>query len=242
MEKKSHNLYKTPFTLQMMGAKVTARVNIKGKHFEVRVDLDEALKVRAGTGDIISALDCTAIYTDLKKGLVASNADLKDAFGTTDLYEAAKRIIEKGEVQKTQEFRDAEHEKKIKQVLDILLKNAVDQNGRPYTAERLTRAIEEVHYNFDKRPAEQQMPELVHQLKTVIPIKIETKKIKLIIPARFTGNIYGLIKDYMESEEWLGNGDLKVVINIPSGMQMDFFDKLNSVTHGAVQSEELKSE
>lgn len=221
---------------------VTARIKVKGKHFEIRVDLDEALKVRQGSGDLTAALDCTAIYTDMAKGNVASTADLKDAFATADFYEIAKKIIEKGEVQKTQEFRDAEHEKKIKQVLDILIRNAVDQNGRPYTAERLTRAIEEIHYNFDKRPAEQQMPELVHLLKTVIPIKIETKKIRLIIPARFTGNIYSLLKDYMESEEWLSNGDLKVIINIPSGMQMDFFDKLNSVTHGAVQSEELKSE
>lgn len=223
-------------------ANVTARIKVKGKHFEINVFLDEALKVRQGSGDLTAALDCSAIYTDMGKGNVASNADLKEAFGTTDFREIARRIIEKGEVQKTQEFRDAEHEKKIKQIIDILIRNAVDQNGRPYTEERLKRAIDEVHHSFDKRPAEQQVPELVSKLKTVIPIRIETKRIKLIIPARFTGNIYGLIKEYMESEEWLSNGNLQVIINIPSGMQMDFYDKLNSVTHGSVQSEELKQQ
>lgn len=221
-------------------AKVTARIKVKGKQYEIHVDLDEALKVKAGKGDIISALDCPAIYYDISKGTVAGNKDLMDAFGGSDLYEVAKQIIIKGEVQKNQEFRDAEREAKVKQVIQLIIKNAVDQNGRPYTEERIKRAIDEIHYNFDNKPAEQQMPVLLEKLKTVIPIKTETKKVKLTIPAMYTGQVYGLLKDFKESEEWLSNGNLQAIINIPSGMQLDFYDKLNHITHGAVQSEELK--
>jgi len=221
-------------------AKVTARAKIKGKQFEISVDLDEALKVKAGKGDIISALDSPNIYYDLKKGTVASQKDLTEAFGTTDIYEAAKHLIIKGEVQKNQEFRDNEREMKVKQVINLILKNAVDQHGRPYTEDRLKRAIDESHYNFDNKPAEQQMPILMDKLKTIIPIKIETKKIKLTIPAQYTGQVYGLLKDYKESEDWLANGSLQTILNIPSGMQIDFYEKLNHITHGAVQSEEMK--
>ena len=218
---------------------VTARIKINNKHYEINVDLDEALKVKAGKGDVVSALNSNAVFYDLKKGTTASNADLTSAFGTTDLYEIAKKIIVSGEVQKTQEFRTAEQEAKVKQVVNLIIRNTVDQNGRPYTEERLKRAIDEVHFNFTSKPAEQQMTELVEKLKVVIPIKIETKRIKLIIPARFTGQIYGLLKDYKESEEWLANGDLQAIMNIPAGLQIDFYDKLNSITHGAVQSEEI---
>ena len=218
---------------------VVARIKVKSKQYEIKVDLDEALKVKQGTGNIVSALDCNAIYYDIKKGELASETDLKDAFGTTDLHEVATKIILKGEVQKTQEFRDAEQEKKVKQVIDLVLRNAVDQNDRPYTEERIRRAVDEVHFNFDNRPPEQQLPDLIHQLKTVIPIKVETKKIKLTIPAQFTGQVYGLVKQYMEKEEWLSNGDLQVILNIPSGIQIDFYDKINSITHGAAQSEEV---
>jgi ribosome maturation protein Sdo1 len=35
---------------------------------------------------------------------------------------------------------------------------------------------------------------------------------------------------------------LQAVLNIPSGMQIDFYDKINHITHGAVHSEELKKE
>jgi len=220
-------------------AKVVARIKLKGKHYEIHVDLDEALKVREGKGDIISALDSPNVFYDLNKGSIASNADLQDAFQTTDIYKIATKIITSGEVQKNQEFRDAEKDKKIKQVITLLLKNAVDQHGRPYTEERLKTAISQTHYNFDNRPAEQQVPSLLVKLKEVIPIRIETKKIKLTIPARFSGQVYGLIKEYKESEEWFSNGDLQSVVAIPSGMLIDFYEKLNSLTHGAVQTEDI---
>jgi len=220
--------------------KVTARIKIKNKHYEIKVDLDEALKVRAGSGDIVAALDSPSVYSDIKKGTIASQTDLRDALGTTDIYEIAKIIITKGEVQKTQEFRDAEKEKKIKQVVALILQNAVDQHGRPFTEERLKTAINQAHYNFDNRPPEQQMPDLIRKLKEAIPIKIETKKIKLKIPARFTGQVYGILKDYKESEDWLANGDLQVIMNMPPGILIDFYEKLNSITHGAAISEEIK--
>jgi ribosome maturation protein SDO1 len=225
-------------------ATVTARIKLKGKQYEISVDLDEALKLKSGdpSANITSALQSTAIFYDLNKGTNASESDLKSAFGSADIYEIAKHIIQKGEVQKTQEFRDEEREKKIKQIINLIITNAVDQNGNPYTEERIKRAIEEVHYSFDTRPAEQQMPLLISKLKSVIPIKIETKRIKLTIPAQFTGQVYGILGDFKESEEWLPNGNLQVIVNIPSGMQIDFYDKLNSITHGAAQSEELKTE
>lgn len=220
--------------------KVTARTKVKGKHFEIEVDLDEALKVKAGKGDIMRALEFPRIFTDMKKGNAAKENDLIECFGTKDAYQIATKIITSGEVQKTQEFRDSEKEARVKRVVDLLLKNAVDQNGRPYTEDRIKRALDETHASIDSRPAEQQLPDIVAKLQVIIPIRVETKKIKLTIPAQYTGQVYGLLKDYKESEDWLANGSLQVVLNIPAGMQLDFYDKLNSITHGAVQSEEIQ--
>lgn len=220
---------------------VLAKLKVKNKHFEISVDFDEAMKVKNGTGLITRALNSQGIYYNAKEGSVASNADLMDAFQTQDVNAIATTIIQRGELQKPQEFRDAEREARVKQVISMLIRNAVDQNGRPYTEDRLKRAVQEVHFNFDSRPAEKQMADLLEKLKTVIPIRVETKRIKLIIPARFSGQVYGMLKDYKESEDWLANGDLQTIINIPAGLQLDFYDKLNGVTHGAVISEELKN-
>jgi ribosome maturation protein SDO1 len=221
---------------------VEARIRLKGKHYEISVDLDEALKVKAGKGNVNSALQTPNIFYDLKKGTLVSQKDLMEAFGTSDVYEVAKKIILSGEVQKTQEYRDEEREKKIKQVVSLIIKNATDQHGKPYTEERIKTGINEVHYSFDNRPVEQQMHDVIQKLKEILPIRIETKKIKLTIPARYTGQVYGVLNEYKESEEWLSNGNLQAVLNIPAGLLIDFYDKLNSITHGAVQSEELKKE
>lgn len=219
---------------------VVARIKVKGKQYEISVDFDEAMKVRQGTGNLSSALNSTGIYLDVKKGNAAPNSELVSAFGTSDVNVIALQIIKSGEIQKPQEYRDAEREARIKRLIDLVVRNASDQHGKPYTYDRIEKGMHEVHYNVDNRPAEQQLHEFIEKLKTVIPIKVETKKVRLIIPARFSGQVYGLLKDHKESEEWLANGDLQVVMNLPSGMQLDFYDKLNSVTHGAVVSEELK--
>jgi len=218
---------------------VEARIKAKGKQYEIMVDLDAALKLKAGKGDIMSALQSPQIFYDIKKGNIASQKELLDAFGTSDIYEIAKKIILSGEVQKTQEFRDEEREKKIKAVVNLIMRNATDQHGRPYTEERIKTAIHEIHYSFDNRPIEKQMNDVINKLKEVIPIKIEVKRIKLKVPARYTGTTYGLLQEYKESEEWLSNGDLEVIMNVPAGLLLDFYDKINSATHGAVQSSEM---
>ena len=45
---------------------------------------------------------------------------------------------------------------------------------------------------------------------------------------------------YKEEENWLDNGDLQVIVNVPSGIVIDFYDKLNSVTHGSVITEDIR--
>ncbi len=219
---------------------VEARLKVKGKHYEIIVDLNEALKVKVGKGNITAALQSNNIFYDTKKGNIAAQKDLLEAFNTSDIYEIAKKIILLGEVQKTQEFRDEEREKKIKQLIALIVKNATDQHGKPYTEERIRTALQESRYTIDNRPLEQQLNDAMHKLKEIIPIKIETKRIKLTIPAQYTGKVYGLLTENKESEEWLTNGDLQVIMNIPAANIIDFYEKINAITHGAIHSEDLK--
>ena len=89
-------------------------------------------------------------------------------------------------------------------------------------------------------PIEQQIGRILEKLKHIIPIKIETKKLRVTVPAVHTGKAYGILKEYKEKEEWLANGDLMCIINLPAGLQIDFYDKLNSITHGSSIVEEIK--
>ena len=221
---------------------VIARMKAVGKHFEILVDVDKALEIKKSkSGNVQEALAIGNVFTDSKKGLRAPEADLIEAFKTTDINEIARKIIIQGEIQIPAEYREKKREGKIKQVIDFLAKNAVDpRTDRPYTPERIEKSLDDAGVNITDKPIESQIKDIVSRLAMIIPIKIETKKLRITVPAQYTGQTYGLLNTYKESEEWLSNGDLKITIKIPIGLQMDFYDKLNSITHGSAISEEMK--
>jgi len=218
----------------------TARIRKVGKQFEILVNMEDALKFRKGETKFLQA-ETDAVFFDLKKGDRASSSELKVAFGTDNFQEICEKIVKGGEIQTTEGYRDEEREKKMKQVVEILVKNAIDpKTGLPHTPDRIKNAIEQAHINIKNGPVEGQLPEIVEQLSKVLAIKISQKKVKIIIPAIYTGKAYGIVAPYKETENWLGNGDLEVRVSVPAGMIMDFYEKLNGVTHGSAMSEEVK--
>ena len=171
----------------------------------------------------------------------AGTAELENVFGTTDIFVIVDKIVRKGEIEVTQEFRDEAIEMRKKQIIDFLTRNAVDaRTGRPFTPDMITNALKQAGVKIENSGVEKQINGVLEKLKSIIPIKIETKKIKIKIPAQFIGRVYGLVQEYKEKEDWLSDGSLEVILNIPVGVQMDFYDKLNSITHGAALTSEVK--
>jgi ribosome maturation protein SDO1 len=218
----------------------TARIKKAGKHFEILVDLDNAIKFKKGESNFIEA-EGDRIFTDVKKGDAAPSGDLTAAFGTTDVSKIVAMIVKQGEVQLTQDYREELKENKIKQVVDFLSRNASDpKTGKPHTPQRIEAALQQAHVNIKNVPVEAQINDIITQISSIIPIKIETKKVRITIPPIYTGKAYGVITQYKENENWLNDGSLEVVVKVPSGAIMDFYDKLNAITHGAALSQEIK--
>lgn len=222
---------------------VPAKLSIKGKRFEILVDVAKALDLRQGKpATIQNVLVNDVIFSDMKKGLRASGSDLKAVFSTEDVYAIAERIIKNGDIEIPSELKSQERENKIKQVIDFLSKNVQDPaTGKPHTPARIQDALKTAGVNIDSRPIEEQMAKILDKLRVIIPIKIETKKLSIRVPAIHTGKVYGLVQEYKEKEDWLPNGDLQVTVNLPVGMQMAFYDKLNGITHGSAVVEEIKA-
>ena len=221
-------------------AQTTARIKKEGKNYEIVVDLDEALKVRKGEGNINAAVETDAIFHNLKSGEHASVADLEKIFGTSDVSQVAEKIIVGGDVVLPTDYKNNEQDQKYKQVVDFLSRNAVSPEGRPYTPDRIMKALHEAHINIKNKPVEEQINDIMDSLSKIIPIKIEMKKVKLVIPALHTGKAYGFVKEFMIKEDWKNNGDLEVMVEMPTALIFDFYDKINSATHGSVLSEEMK--
>ncbi len=218
----------------------TARIKRGGKHFEILVDLDEALKVLKNEGDINQAVLTDDIFYNLKSGEHASKEDLMEQFNTVDFSQVALKIIKSGEIVRTTDSMKEDVDKKYKQVVDFLVKNAVSPEGRPYTPDRIMKALHEARINVKNKPIESQINEIMDHLIKILPIKIETKKVKLKISAQHTGKVYGIVKEFLKEENWQNSGDLECVIEVPSGLILEFYDKVNDATHGSVLSEEVK--
>ncbi len=222
---------------------VIARFKKDGKEFEILVDCDKALELRSGKSismdDIIATDD---IYRDVRKAEKAREKDLKDVFNTTDFREISRYIIMHGEVQLTRDHLARVREEKRRQIIAIIHRNAVDpKTGLPHPPQRIALAIDEARVRIDEhKSAEQQLDDVLKKIRAIIPIRFETKKMQVIIPARFAGSCYHILKSYGEhKDEWLGDGSLKVEVDLPAGIVDEFFGKLNVICHGEVESREI---
>lgn len=220
---------------------IIARLKTHGKIFEILVDCDKALEFKAGKSIPLDEILATNdIYKDVKKGEHASENELKEIFKTDDNLKISEEIIRKGEVQQTADHKSKLREEKKKKIINLIHINAIDpKTGLPHPPQRIEAAIEESKVKIqESKSAEEQIEEIMDKLKPIIPIKFETRKIEITIPASFAGKSYNLLKSHgkISNEQWLGDGSLLVMIEIPAGLQEEFFSKLNNLTHGDVST------
>jgi ribosome maturation protein SDO1 len=74
-------------------------------------------------------------------------------------------------------------------------------------------------------------------------MKIEKARIAVKIPANFAMQAYGILKSYnIIKEEWANNGDLLALVEMPAGLQSEFYDKIGKLTQGTAQFKNVKKD
>ena len=223
---------------------VIARLPSHGTTFEVLVDPELALTLRTGgTVDMRSLLATDKVFKDSKKGDEASEEMIKKAFGTNDFQKVAEQIIKRGEVQVTTEQRRRMREQRMKQVVATISRRAINpQTGLPHPPARVEAAINEAKVQIDEyKSAEEQVPKIVKVLLPILPLKFETKRIAIKIPANHVGRAQRTVREFgmLKQEQWLGDGSWAAIVEIPAGVQGEFFDKLNDLTRGEAEAKVL---
>ncbi|MDK2790187.1 MAG: ribosome maturation protein [Methanothermococcus sp.] len=224
---------------------VIARFQSHGEKFEILVDPYLAAKFKEGQKiDISEILAAEAVYKDSGKGEKVPEDLLNKVFGTTDVKEIAKKIILKGQVQLTAQQRKEMKEQKKKQIISIISRNTINpQTDTPHPPKRIENALEEARVNIDiYKSAEEQVPNVIKELRKILPIKFEKRDIAVRIPSEYAGTAYHTLHEYgtIKQEEWQPDGSLIVVIEIPSGIESEFYAHLNKITKTNVQTKILK--
>lgn len=186
-----------------------------------------------------------AVFEDLRRGKRATDGDMEAVFETSDGRVVGAHIFLDGEIHWTKAQREEEVNKKMKQIITIISKNAINpQNNKPHPVQRIEKAIEEADVKIDMmKNAEEQVEDVVKKLRAIIPIRMEQAEIAIKIPASFTAKGYNVVASMaqIKKEEWQSDGSWVSVVSLPAGLQMELIDKLNKLTHGRVQTKLLQS-
>lgn len=221
-----------------------ARFEHHGEKFEILVDPDLAYLFKTGKKqDMSNILAVEEVFTDARKGERPGSEAVKKAFGTNDIYEVAKLILTRGEIQLTTEQRRKMLDEKTKKIVAILARECIDpRTNAPHPPQRIERALEESKVHIDAfKDAEAQIKEVVDGLRLILPMKFEKVRIAVRIAAEHAPKVYGTLKEFtIQKEEWQKDGSLIAIVEMPAGMQGEFYDKINKLTSGKVETKILK--
>lgn len=226
--------------------KVTVvRLSVEGEKFEIIVKPDPALEFKLGKRKEVSGvLVSDEVYSDSNKGTRASEEKLMKAFKTTDSISIATIILQKGDLNLTTDQRRKMVTEKRKQIVDSIAKSFVDPRSHlPHPPLRIEQAMDDARISIDPfRNVDEQIKEIVEQLRSIIPLKSENMLLEVVVPAQFAAQSYSVLKSFgsLKNEEWQSNGSLKVILDIPAAARANVIDRLGSVTKGTASVEVSK--
>ncbi|HJS81425.1 MAG TPA: ribosome assembly factor SBDS [Nitrososphaera sp.] len=214
------------------------KLTVEGDRFELIVKPDPALEYKLGKrADISSVLVSDEIYSDANKGSRASSEKLMKHFKTTDQTEVAKQIISRGELNLTTDQRRKMVEEKRKQIVQLINRSFVDPKTHlPHPVVRIEAAMDEARVSVDPfKNAPDQTKLIVDGLRKILPLKSETVRLTVTVPAQFSAQSYSVLKSTGEfkGEEWLSDGSLRVIVEMNAGLKAQFLDRLGSVSKGS---------
>ncbi|MFC6614203.1 ribosome assembly factor SBDS [Halopenitus salinus] len=226
---------------------VTARLESHGERFEVLVDPDAALAIKRGEfeGDLEDVIAAEDVFENASRGDRPAETALEEVFGTTEPLEIIPEVIERGEIQITADQRREMQERKRKNLINTIARNAVNpqMDDSPHPPERIDRALEEAGFTVDPmEPVENQVDDALEALRPVIPIRFEEITVAVQLPPEHAGSGQAKIREFgdLEREEWQNDGSWVGVVTFPAGLQNDFYDLANEVSSGEAETQVIK--
>ncbi len=218
------------------------KFSFEGEKFEILVKPDLALDYKLGKKkDLSSILVSDEIYTDSSKGKKASTEKLLKAFKTDDATIIAEKILQKGDLNLTTDQRRKMIEQKRKQIVEFVAKTYVDPRSHlPHPPLRIEQAMKDAKVSVDpQKNVDEQVKDIVEKLRSIIPLKSENLDLEIIIPAQYAAKSYSVLKSVgtLKREDWLTNGSLKAILEIPAAARPNVIDRLGSITKGTATVE-----
>jgi len=163
---------------------------------------------------------------------------------------ASKYILEKGQLKLPKELRDELLDKLVKRIISYVQKYAINPATKaPYPPTKIEEALMQVISGVKSgeqrvrvvldplKSFEEQLPEVIRALKTILPIKLEIITVRVKIPTQYTGIAYARLEAYghVKESKWLDDGSLEAIVEVPGGQFIQFHNTLANVTKGTAR-------
>ena len=217
---------------------IIARLESHGETFEILLDPAVMNLLKQGKKvDLIEFLAVEEVFKNAGKGTRPAEEKIKEVFGSVEISDIAKKIIEKGEVQMTTEQRKEMMEAKRHQVVAYIAANAINpQTKLPHPYVRIELALDEAKFHVDPfRPIEKEIDEAMKLLRPLIPIRFEKSKVAIKLKGEDYGRCFDELVHFgiVEREEWTADGSWIGLMELPAGMVPELTEKLKHKTKGA---------
>jgi len=231
-----------------LSGKSVVRAKFKGNRFELIVNPELALKYKMGILEesftLDDILEVDEVFQNASKGERAPDEILEHCFETTEFNIIAEKILEKGELNLTAEQRQVFFEKKRKKIVTLISKMCINPKTKtPHPPVRIENAMKEAKVMINPvHSAEDQLKEIIGELRKVLPISMETVKLIVKIPPEFTGKAYGEIKrkGQIKKDEWQKDGSWITVVDVVAGIQGEFIEAIQGLTKGRAEIKVLE--
>jgi len=213
---------------------VLARMEKGGKRYELLVDPEmvDDFKNNPDSINIDDFLAMDEVFHDARGGERPTEDAIENTFGTQDILEIAKIILDKGSIQLTTNQRKAIVEKMRQKIIHHIHSQAVDPKTKsPHPVTRIELALEESRYSVDPfKKLELQIKDAVDKLKVLIPLSFETMRLAFKVPGSAYGGAMRVLRSYHVKDGWLEDGTWACVIEIPAGMKGEIIGQIMKVS------------
>jgi|TARA_B100001996_G_scaffold377824_1_gene361037 ribosome maturation protein SDO1 len=213
---------------------VLARMEKGGKRYELLVDPEmvDDFKNNPDSINIDDFLAMDEVFHDARGGERPTEDAIENTFGTQDILEITKIILDKGSIQLTTNQRKAIVEKMRQKIIHHIHSQAVDPKTKsPHPITRIELALEESRYSVDPfKKLELQIKDAVDKLKVLIPLSFETMRLAFKVPGSAYGGAMRVLRSYHVKDGWLEDGTWACVIEIPAGMKGEIIGQIMKIS------------
>ncbi|MGB0151569.1 MAG: ribosome assembly factor SBDS [Candidatus Poseidoniaceae archaeon] len=209
---------------------VVARWEYGGKRYEVLLDPDmvEAFREDPTSVNLDDFMAVEDVFHDARQGERPAVEDLVSTFGSEDVAEATRTILERGSIQLTTAQRKARVEAMRQRILHHIHSEAVDPRTKsPHPRARLELALEESRFSVDPfKRLEAQVKDAINVLKPLLPLSFERIKLAFKVNGGAYGRAHQMLRSDLKREEWLSDGSWVAVVEVPTARKADLIGEV----------------